>query len=102
VINPLGAEQQVEGGIVDGIGHALYGELLIEKGVAQQKNFNTYKLIRINDAPDIVVKFIQNDISPTGLGEPGLPPVGAAVANAIFAATGQRMRKQPFNLSPIS
>jgi isoquinoline 1-oxidoreductase beta subunit len=102
VINPLGAEQQIEGGIVDGIGHALYGELLIEKGVAQQKNFNTYKLIRINDAPDIEVKFVQNDISPTGLGEPGLPPVGAAVANAIFAATGQRMRKQPFSITQIS
>jgi isoquinoline 1-oxidoreductase subunit beta len=102
VINPLGAEQQIEGGIIDGIGHALYGELLIEKGVAQQKNFNTYKLIRISDAPDIEVKFVQNDVSPTGLGEPGLPPVGAAVANAIFAATGQRMRKQPFNLTQIS
>jgi isoquinoline 1-oxidoreductase beta subunit len=102
VMNPLGAEQQIEGGIVDGIGHALFGELLIEKGVAQQKNFNTYKLIRIGDAPDIEVKFVQNDISPTGLGEPGLPPVGAAVANAVFAATGQRLRKQPFTLTPIS
>ena len=102
VINPLGAEQQIEGGIIDGIGHALYGELLIEKGVAVQKNFNTYKMIRINDAPDIEVKFVQNDLSPMGLGEPGLPPVGAAVANAIFAATGQRIRKQPFSLTQVS
>ena len=99
VINPLGAEQQIEGGIIDGIGHALFGELTVEKGVTQQRNFNIYKLIRIGDAPDIEVKFIQNDFSPMGLGEPGLPPVGAAVSNAIFAATGQRMHKQPFNLN---
>ncbi len=102
VINPLGAEQQMEGGIIDGIGHALFGELVFEKGVAQQKNFNTYKLIRMNDAPDIETKFINNEASPTGLGEPGLPPVGAAVANAIFAATGQRMRKQPFSITQVS
>ena len=102
VINPLGAEQQIEGGIIDGIGHALYGELLIEKGAALQKNFNTYKLIRMSDAPDIEVKFIDNGVSPTGLGEPGLPPIGAAVANAVFAATGQRLRKQPFSLASIS
>ena len=102
VINPLGAEQQIEGGIIDGIGHALYGELLIEKGAALQKNFNTYKLIRIHDAPDIDVKFIDNGVEPKGLGEPGLPPVGAAVANAVFAATGQRLRKQPFYLTQIS
>jgi len=98
LINPLGAEQQIEGGIVDGIGHALFGELVIEKGVALQKNFNTYKMIRMADAPEIEVKFINNEASPTGLGEPGLPPIGAAMANAIFAATGQRMRKQPFSL----
>ncbi len=102
VINPLGAEQQMEGGIIDGIGHALFGEMVFEKGVAQQKNFNTYKMIRMADAPDIETRFINNEASPMGLGEPGLPPVGAAVANAIFAATGQRMRKQPFSLTQVS
>jgi isoquinoline 1-oxidoreductase subunit beta len=102
VINPLGAEQQMEGGIVDGIGHALFSEMSFDKGVAQQKNFNTYKMIRMADSPDIEVKFINTEASPTGLGEPGLPPVGAAVANAIFAATGQRMRKQPFSLAQVS
>ena len=102
VMNPLGAEQQIEGGIIDGIGHAMYGELVFEKGAAVQKNFNTYKMIRMADAPDIETRFIQNDIAPMGLGEPGLPPVGAAVANAVFSATGQRLRKQPFSLTIIS
>lgn len=102
VINPLGAEQQMEGGIIDGIGHALYSEMVFDKGVAVQKNFNTYKMIRMADAPEIETKFINNEASPTGLGEPGLPPIGAAVANAIFAATGQRMRKQPFSLTQVS
>ena len=59
-------------------------------------------MIRMADAPDIETKFINNEASPTGLGEPGLPPIGAAVANAIFAATGQRMRKQPFSLTQVS
>jgi isoquinoline 1-oxidoreductase beta subunit len=102
VMNPLGAEQQLEGGIIDGLGHALYGELVFQKGAAVQKNFNTYKMIRMADAPEIEVRFVQNDIAPMGLGEPGLPPTGAAVANAIFAATGQRLRKQPLSLTTPS
>jgi len=102
VINPLGAEQQIEGGIIDGLGHALYGELTFDKGTARQRNFNTYRMIRINDAPDIEVSFIPSEVHPQGLGEPGLPPIGAAVSNAIFAATGKRMRKQPFALQSLS
>ena len=102
VINPLGAEQQIEGGIIDGLGHALYGELTFDKGAARQKNFNTYRMIRINDAPDIETQFIESDAHPQGLGEPGLPPIGAAVSNAIFAATGRRVRKQPFALQALS
>jgi len=96
LMNPLGAEQQIEGGIIDGLGHALYGELTFENGVAKQKNFNSYKMIRINDAPEIHVHFIESTEHPQGLGEPGLPPIGAAVSNAIFAATGKPLRRQPF------
>jgi isoquinoline 1-oxidoreductase beta subunit len=99
VINYAGAENQIEGGIVDGIGHALYGELTFDKGAAEQKNFNSYKMIRMADAPEIEVQFVKNDISPMGLGEPCLPPVTAAVANAVFAATGQRLRKLPVSLT---
>lgn len=99
VINYAGAENQIEGGIVDGLGHTLYGELTFDKGTAEQKNFNSYKLIRMADAPQIEVQFVKNEISPQGLGEPCLPPIGAAVANAIFAATGQRLRKLPVSLA---
>jgi isoquinoline 1-oxidoreductase subunit beta len=101
VINPSGAETQIEGGIIDGLGHALYGELTFDKGEAVQKNFNAYKLIRIPDAPEIEVRFVESDEHPQGLGEPGLPPIGAAVANAIFAATGKRIRKLPVNLEDV-
>jgi isoquinoline 1-oxidoreductase beta subunit len=99
VINYAGAENQIEGGIVDGIGHALFGELTFDKGAAEQKNFNSYKMIRMADAPEIEVQFVKNEISPMGLGEPCLPPVCAAVANAIFYATGQRLRKLPVSLT---
>jgi len=99
VVNLNGAETQVEGAIIDGLGVALYGELTIENGQAVQKNFNAYNLIRISDAPDVEVKFIENNIDPMGLGEPGLPPIAPAVCNAIFAATGKRIRKLPVNLA---
>jgi isoquinoline 1-oxidoreductase beta subunit len=102
VINYAGAENQIEGGIIDGLGHAMYGELTFDKGTADQKNFNTYKLIRMADTPEIEVKFVQNEINPQGLGEPCLPPITAAVANAIFAATGQRIRKLPISLTTFS
>jgi isoquinoline 1-oxidoreductase subunit beta len=98
VINPQGAEKQIEGGVTDGLGHALYGELTFNNGEVNQKNFNSYKLIRIQDAPEIEVRFVKSDAHPQGLGEPGLPPTGAAVANAVFAATGKRLKKQPFDL----
>lgn len=96
VINQSGARQQVTGCIVDGIGHAMYGNLTFKDGVPQQKNYDTYRLIRMSDIPDVEVYFVQNNIDPTGLGEPALPPAGGAVANAIFKATGKRLRNQPF------
>jgi isoquinoline 1-oxidoreductase beta subunit len=96
VINQSGARQQVTGCIVDGIGHALYGNLTFTNGVPDQKNFNSFRLIRMNEVPDVEVHFVQNTIDPTGLGEPSLPPAGAAVANAFFKATGKRFYNQPF------
>jgi isoquinoline 1-oxidoreductase beta subunit len=98
VVNLSGAETEVEGGIIDGLGTALYGKLTFENGSTVQTNFDDYGLIRISDAPDIEVKFIENNIDPTGLGEPGLPPIAPAVCNAIFAATGKRIRKLPIDL----
>ncbi len=98
VINLSGAKQQVAGGIVDGLGHALYGQVTFKDGAAEQRNFNNYKLIRYNEVPQVEVHFVDNGIDPTGLGEPALPPTGGAVANAIFKATGKRLYNQPFTL----
>ncbi|MBX2896052.1 MAG: xanthine dehydrogenase family protein molybdopterin-binding subunit [Cyclobacteriaceae bacterium] len=98
VINLSGAKQQVVGGIVDGLGHALYGQVTFKDGAAEQRNFNNYRLIRYNEVPQVEVHFVDNGIDPTGLGEPALPPTGGAVANAIFKATGKRLYNQPFTL----
>ena len=96
VVNLSGAYQQVRGGIVDGLGHAMYSNLTFKNGVPEQSNFNTYRLIRMKEIPEVDVHFVNNGIDPTGLGEPALPPTGGAVANAIFKATGKRLRNQPF------
>ncbi|KZS42011.1 isoquinoline 1-oxidoreductase [Aquimarina aggregata] len=96
VVNPLGAKNQIEGGVIDGVGHAMYGDFSFKNGEPQDVNFNTYRLIRINETPVVETHFIESDIAPTGLGEPTLPPAGAAVANAIKAAKGIRLYKQPF------
>lgn len=96
VINQSGARQQMMGGIVDGLGHAMYGNLTFKDGAPEQKNYNSYRLIRLAEIPDVEVHFVDNGIDPTGLGEPALPPAGAAAANAIFKATGRRLRNQPF------
>lgn len=98
VINLSGARQQVTGGIVDGLGHALYGQVTFKEGAAEQRNFNNYRLIRYSEVPQVEVHFVDNGIDPTGLGEPALPPTGGAVANAIFKATGKRVYNQPFTL----
>jgi len=96
VVNLGGARQQVMGGVVDGLGHAMYSKLSFKDGAAEQKNYNTYRLIRMKEIPEIETHFVENGIDPTGLGEPALPPTGGAVANAIFKATGKRLRSQPF------
>ena len=96
VVNRLGALNQIEGGIIEGVGHAMYGNLPFKDGQPQANNFHNYQLIRMMQTPVVETHFIENDFSPTGLGEPTLPPAGGAVANAIKAATGQRIYKQPF------
>ena len=96
VVNPIGANHQVRGGIVDGMGHAMYTNLTFENGLPKQKNFDSYRLIRLKEVPEIETHFLNSGFDPTGLGEPALPPTGGAIANAIFAATGRRLRSQPF------
>ena len=96
VVNPTGAKNQIEGGVIDGIGHAMYGDFSFNNGKPKDVNFNTYRLIRMNETPKVDTYFVENELSPTGLGEPGLPPAGGALANAIKDATGQILTKQPF------
>ncbi|WP_296705789.1 molybdopterin cofactor-binding domain-containing protein, partial [Algoriphagus sp.] len=96
VINPTGANHQVRGGIVDGMGHAMYGNLTFENGLPTQTNFDKYRLIRMKEVPQVDVHYVASGYDPTGLGEPALPPTGGAVANAIFKATQRRLRSQPF------
>ena len=97
VVNPDAALNQIEGGIVDGIGHAMYSALTFKDGMPEQNNFNSYRLIRHSEAPEeIETFFVDNGIDPTGLGEPSLPPVAAALANALYKAKGERLYEQPF------
>ena len=96
VVNPLGAVNQAQGGVIDGIGHAMYGDFTFENGSPAYNNFHQYRLIRIDEAPQVDIHFVESTDNPTGLGEPTLPPAGGAIANAINAATGKRFYKQPF------
>ena len=101
VINQSGSLQQVRGGVVDGLGHAMFGNLTFKNGTPDQSNFNGFRLIRMNEIPEVDVHFVNNGISPTGLGEPALPPTGGAAANAFYKATKQRLRNQPFIEEPL-
>ncbi len=97
VVNPDAAKNMVEGGTIDGIGHALYSEMNFKDGKPQKSNFDKYRLIRHQEAPkSIDVHFVENGIDPTGLGEPPFPPIMGALANALYKATGKRFYKQPF------
>ncbi len=97
VVNPDAASNMVEGAIVDGIGCAMYGEMTFNNGEAERDNFDSYRMIRYNEAPESIdVHFVQNEIAPTGLGEPPFPPVFAALGNALYKATGERYYHQPF------
>lgn len=97
VVNPIAAANLAEGGVVDGIGHALYSAMSFKDGVPEQTNFHQYRLIRHKEAPkSIEIYFVQNDIDPTGLGEPVNPPIVGALANALYKATGKRFYNQPF------
>jgi isoquinoline 1-oxidoreductase subunit beta len=95
IVNPNGAEQQMQGSILDAIGSTLRQEITFENGAAKQGNFNTFPLLRMADAPEVEVHFKLSDNNPTGLGEPAYPPTPAALCNAIFAATGKRIRSLP-------
>lgn len=102
IVNMSGAKNQVEGSVIDGISALAGQQLTIENGRVEEGNFDAYPLLKMADAPHVDVHFIQSVFRPTGLGEPGLPPALPAVTNAIFAATGQRVRNLPVSLEGIS
>ena len=97
VVNPDAAVNMAEGGIVDGIGNAFYGELTFSDGKPDKSNFDTYRMIRMSEAPkEIDVHFVESEVAPTGMGEPPFPPIFGAVANALYKATGVRKYEQPY------
>ena len=97
IINMSGAISQVQGSVIDGLSTMAMQQITMKDGIVQQDNFDTYPVMRIAATPEVNVHFIQSDNKPTGLGEPALPPLAPAVTNAIFAATGTRVRSMPLS-----
>lgn len=95
IVNPDIAKAQIEGGVIFGISGALYGEITLKNGRVEQSNFNDYRVLRINEAPAIEVHLVRSGETPGGIGEPGTAVTAPALANAVFAATGKRIRKLP-------
>jgi isoquinoline 1-oxidoreductase beta subunit len=96
IINPSAAENIIQGGIVDGLSELMDQEITVEKGRVVETNYHQHKMVRLTQAPpEIEVHYLKTNNTPTGLGEPAMPPVLPAVANAIFTATGQRVRSLP-------
>jgi len=101
IVNPSPGSNQVEGSAIDGVSQALMQALTFTNGRVDQSNFHDYPLLRMHQAPKVEVHFVMTDNNPTGLGEPALPPVVPALTNAIFAATGKRVRTLPINTSEL-
>src|SRR5579859_132868 len=97
IVNPAGAMNQVQGAALEGVSHALYQKITIVDGATKESNFSNYQLLRMAQAPPVEVKFVMTDYPPTGLGEPALPPAIPALCNALFAATGKRIRSLPID-----
>lgn len=101
VVNPDVIRAQVEGGVGFGLGHAMQDAITLTDGVVDQANFDTYEPLRMSQMPKVEVHIMPSDAKPTGIGEPGVPPIAPAVANALFAATGKPVTRLPFNLTAV-
>jgi len=95
-VNPDVIKAQMEGGIGFGLAAALHGAITLKDGRVEQGNFNDYPVLRINEMPKVEVHIVASSEKPTGVGEPGVPPIAPALANAIYHATGKRIRRLPF------
>ena len=98
VVNPAIVEQQIRSAVVYGLTAALKGQITIDKGRVQQANFNTYDMLRIDEAPVVDVHIVTSTENPGGIGEAGVPAIAPAVCNAVFAATGKRIRRLPISV----
>jgi isoquinoline 1-oxidoreductase beta subunit len=102
VLNPLNARAQMEGGILYGLSAALHGQITMARGRVVQSSYKDYPVLRMADMPKVEVHFVDSDLPPGGLGEPGLPPIAPAVANAVFQATGKRLRSLPLTPDKVA
>ena len=98
-MNPAGVEAQLQGGVAFGLTAALYGELTLKAGRVEQSNFHDYPMIRLSEMPKVEVHVVTSSEKSGGVGEVGVPPIAPAVANAVFAATGKRIRRLPLRLA---
>jgi Aerobic-type carbon monoxide dehydrogenase, large subunit CoxL/CutL homologs len=98
-VNPLGVEAQLQGAVAFGLGAALYSELTFKDGRVQQSNFHDFRVLRMNEMPVVDVHIVKSKAKMGGIGEPGTAPIAPAVANAVFALTGQRLRSLPLRLA---
>jgi isoquinoline 1-oxidoreductase subunit beta len=95
IVNPDIVRAQIESGVVDGISGALWGEVALKDGRVERSNFPNYRVLRVNETPSIEVHLVHNDEAPGGIGEPGTAATAPALGDAIYAATGKRLRKLP-------
>jgi isoquinoline 1-oxidoreductase beta subunit len=101
VINPDTVQAQIQSGVIFGVTAALYGEITLINGRVEQANFDTYQMLRINEAPAIEVHVVKSAEPPGGMGEAGTSGIVPAIANAVFAATGKRLRKMPIDTNAL-
>ena len=101
-VNPRIVESQLESGIIFGLSAALWGDITFRNGRVQQQNFHEYRVLRLHETPEIDIHLVPSDAAPGGIGETGVPPVAPAVCNAIFAATGKRLRSLPISAHPLA
>ena len=103
IINPSGADNICQGGVIDGMSELMSQKITVEKGRVQQTNYNQHSMMRLAQAPPVIeIHYLKTTYGPTGLGEPAMPPILPAVANAIFNASGKRVRSLPFSDSGFS